>query len=89
METINVEVRVNQRVDVDVDLYLVIDSINELPITKRWNYVASIINSLPLETDEMTLEQKQITKKYLLSRLEKLENIALIASIRLTFLLCL
>lgn len=75
METINVEVRVNQRVDVDVDLYLVIDSINELPITKRWNYVASIINSLPLETDEMTLEQKQITKKYLLSRLEKLENI--------------
>lgn len=75
METINVEVRVNQRVDVDVDLYLVIDSINKLPITKRWNYVASIINSLPLETDEMTLEQKQITKKYLLSRLEKLENI--------------
>lgn len=75
METINVEVRVNQRVDIDVDLYLVIDSINELPITKRWNYVASIINSLPLETDEMTLEQKQITKKYLLSRLEKLENI--------------
>ena len=77
METINVEVRVNQKVDVDVDLYLVIDSINELPITKRWNYVASIINSLPLETDGMTLEQKQITKKYLLSRLEKLENVIL------------
>lgn len=77
METINVEVRVNQRVDVDVDLYLVIDSINELPITKRWNYVASIINSLPLETDGMTLEQKQITKKYLLSILKKLENVTL------------
>ena len=75
METINVEVRVNQKVDVDVELYLVIDSINELPITKRWNYVASIINSLPLETNEMTLEQKQITKKYLLTRLEKLENV--------------
>lgn len=75
METINVEVRVNQKVDVDVELYLVIDSINELPITKRWNYVASIINSLPLETNEMTLEQKQITKRYLLTRLEKLENI--------------
>jgi len=77
METINVEVRVNQKVDVDVELYLVIDSINELPITKRWNYVASIINSLPLETNEMTLEQKQITKKYLLTRLEKLENVVL------------
>ncbi len=75
METVNVEVRVNQKVDVDVELYLVIDSINELPITKRWNYVASIINSLPLETNEMTLEQKQITKRYLLTRLEKLENV--------------
>jgi len=75
METVNVEVRVNQKVDVDVELYLVIDAINELPITKRWNYVASIINSLPLETNEMTLEQKKITKKYLLTRLEKLENV--------------
>ena len=44
METINVEVRVNQKVDVDVELYLVIDSINELPITKRWNYIAQILN---------------------------------------------
>ncbi len=75
METVNVEVKVNQKVDVDVELYLIIDAINELPITKRWNYVASIINSLPLETNEMTLEQKQITKKYLLTRLEKLENV--------------
>lgn len=77
METINVEVKVNQRVDVDVELYLVIDSINGLPITKRWNYIAQILNALPLETNEMTLEQKQITKKYLLKRLEKLENINL------------
>lgn len=75
METVNVEVRVNQRVDVDVELYLIIDSINELPITKRWNYIAQILNALPLETNEMTLEQKQITKRYLLKRLETLENI--------------
>lgn len=75
METINVEVRVNQKVDVDVELYLVIDSINELPITKRWNYVAEILNALPLETDEMTLEQKSVTKKYLLSRLAVIKNI--------------
>jgi hypothetical protein len=72
METIYVEVKVNQEVGVDVDLGLVIDSINELPMTKRWNYFAQILNAVKLDSD-LTEEQKRIIKRFLINKLEPLE----------------
>jgi len=75
METIEVEVRVNQKVDTHVELYLVIDSLNELPMTKRWNYLAQILNAVKLDDKELTDEQKRIVKRFLLKKLEPLEAV--------------
>lgn len=73
MDAIEVEVRVNQVVDTHVELYLVIDSINELPMTKRWNYIAQILNAVKLDSNDMTEEQKRIVKRFLVKKLEPLE----------------
>ena len=75
METIEVEVRVNQKVDAHVELYLVIDSLNELPMTKRWNYLAQILNAIKLDDKELTDEQKRIVKRFLLKKLEPLKAV--------------
>jgi len=76
MDTIEVEVRVNQIVDTHVELYRVIDSINEAPLTRRWNYIAQILNAVKLDKDsELTEEQKRIIKRFLIKKLEPLETI--------------
>ena len=69
METINVELKLNHKVDIDVDLFDVIDAINNCEIKKRWNYIAQIINDVQLNLSDLTDEQKAIIKKYLTNKL--------------------
>ena len=44
MEKINIELKIEKTIDVDVELDDIIWGINDLPIKKRWNHVAKIIN---------------------------------------------
>lgn len=69
METINVELKLNHKVDIDVDLFDVIDAINNCEIKNRWNYIAQIINNVQLNLSDLTDEQKAIIKKYLTNKL--------------------
>ena len=70
METISVEIKVEKTIDVDVHLSDVIYGINDLPMKRRWNYVAQIINAIQLDLSELTDEQKQIVKDFLTKKLE-------------------
>ena len=72
MEQLNVEVKVNQQIDVEIELHDIIDSINNLPIERRWSYFANMLNRLELDSDGLNVEQKQIIKVYLTSKLNKL-----------------
>lgn len=70
METISVEIKVEKTIDVDVHLSDVIYGINDLPMVRRWNHVASIINAIQLDLSELTDGQKQLVKEFLTKKLE-------------------
>lgn len=65
MDTIEIEVRIDRKIDCSVPIADLIEGINELPIKRRWNYIAQIINGVELELSELTDEQKGIIKNYL------------------------
>jgi hypothetical protein len=69
METINVELVLDHKIDIDVRLDDVIDGINYCEMKKRWNYIALILNDVQLNLHDLTDEQKAIIKKYLTDKL--------------------
>jgi len=69
METIDIEIRIDRKVDVTVHVGDVIEGINEAPMKKRWNYIAQIINGVQLDLFDTTDEQRAIIKKYLTDKL--------------------
>lgn len=69
METINVELRLDHKVDIDVRIDDVIDSINSCEMKRRWNYISLILNDVQLNLSDLTAEQKAIIKKYLNDKL--------------------
>ena len=73
-ETVNIEISINKTIDVDVRIDEIIDGINYLDMKKRWNYIAQILNGIKPNLSELTDEQKELVKKYLLSKLELFNN---------------
>lgn len=69
METINVELRLDHKVDIDVRIDDVIDGINSCEMKRKWNYIALILNDVQLNLSDLTAEQKAIIKKYLNDKL--------------------
>ena len=69
METINVELRLDHKVDIDIRIDDVIDGINSCEMKRRWNYIALILNDVQLNLSDLTDEQKAIIKKYLNDKL--------------------
>ena len=65
METIKVEVKIEQRVDVDVNVYEIIDAIEMLPMKRKWSYLAMILNHISVDISDLTEEQKETVKKFL------------------------
>lgn len=80
--TIEIEYHIEQSVEVELDLHRILSAIYELPLKRKWNILAGIINNLepPLEPDEnqndepLTDEQKQIIKDYLVKQLKRFES---------------
>jgi hypothetical protein len=69
METINVELRLDHKIDIDVRLDDVIDGINSCEMKRRWNYIALILHDVQLNLSDLTDEQKAIIKNYLTDKL--------------------
>lgn len=70
METIDIELEINRKVDTTVHIADVIEGINNAPITRRWNYIAQIIKGVELDLADTTDEQKALIKKYLIDKLK-------------------
>lgn len=69
METINVELRLDHTIDIDVKIDDLIDGINNCKMKERWNYISLILNDVQLNVSDLTDEQKETVKKYLLDKL--------------------
>lgn len=70
---VTIEIDVQQKMDVDVHLSDIVYGINELPMPRRWNYVAELLNKINVDTDELTKEQKELVKKYLTTKLNAIK----------------
>lgn len=70
MGTINVELILDHKIDIDVRLDDVIDGINNCEMKTRWNYIGQLMNGVQLNLSELTEEQKGIIKKYLKTKLD-------------------
>ena len=69
MEKIEVELHVDRKFDIEVEIGDVLDAINALPMKRRWNYIAFILNGCSVDLSDLTDDQKQIIKKYLNDKL--------------------
>ena len=69
METINVELKLDHKINIEVRIDDVIDGINDCEMKRRWNYIGQIINGVELKLSGLTDEQKVIIKKYLTDKM--------------------
>jgi hypothetical protein len=70
MNKINVEVEVRKTVNVEVDVYEVIDSMNLMQMKDRWNLISRILRQVQVDLIGMEESQKEIIKEYLKRRIE-------------------
>ena len=69
METLEIEIHIDKKIDVDIRLDEIVGAINDCEIKKRWNYIAQILNAVQLSLSDLTEEQKSVVKKYLNDKL--------------------
>lgn len=69
METLTVELKIDRRVDVDVNIEEVVGAINNCVIKKRWSLVSNIINYVQLDINDLTEEQKLRVRQFLEQKL--------------------
>lgn len=69
---IQIKIRVNQTVDIVLDVEEIVSAVNELPVTKRWNAIAGMLNYIDFREEELTEEQQKITIDWLENKLQKL-----------------
>lgn len=70
METIEVIVKVEKEIPVEVHVADVVAAMNELPMKKRWNTIGAILNQVQMDLTDLTPEHRAIIKKYLENKLE-------------------
>lgn len=70
MDTIEIEVRIDKKIDIDVRIDEIIDGINNCAMKRRWNYIGQIINQVKLDLSELTDDQKEVVRKYLSGSLD-------------------
>ena len=69
MKTLEIEIHIDKKIDVDIRLDEIVDAINDCEIKKRWDYIAQILNAVQLSLSDLTEEQKSVVKKYLNDKL--------------------
>ena len=70
MDTIEIEVKVNTTIDVPLGIGFIINQINVMPITRRWNVIANILNGIESPITELNDEQREIIKMFLAKKIE-------------------
>jgi hypothetical protein len=73
MENITIDVRVDRTIEVNVGIADLIQGINDTPMKSRWNSVSQVLNGVQLSLSELTDNQKEIVKNYLISKLSLFE----------------
>lgn len=70
MGTINVNVKVSETVNIDLEVSEIIDAINENNCLSRWSLIGKILNGVEAHISKLTPEQKEIIKDFLSKKLQ-------------------
>ncbi len=70
MDGIKVQVEINKKIEIAIDPDLILDQINIMPLTQRWDYVANFLSCIEVRIDELSSTNKEVVRKYLKSKLE-------------------
>lgn len=68
-DTIEFEVEVNKKVDVNIHVVDIIEAINNSKMTTRWSSVASLLNGIEADVSDLTDEQKLVVIKFMKEKL--------------------
>ena len=75
MEEIEVEIQIDQKMEVKIRLDELIESINDMPIERRWNSIAQVINGIEVNVTELSEEQRDVVYRYLKKKLALFEKL--------------
>lgn len=75
MEEIEVEIQIDQKMEVKIRLDELIESINDMPIERRWNSIAQVINGVEVNVTELSEEQRDVVYRYLKKKLALFEKL--------------
>lgn len=71
-ETITVEFRVNQKFETEIDKGELLDALCNMPLTRRWSIVASLLNQIQLyEMSELDNQQRKTILSWLEFKVDK------------------
>ena len=60
------QIEIKGNIDAEVDVEQIINELNELPLMKRWQYIAKILNNVHLRNiDELEPGQKDLILNFL------------------------
>lgn len=65
MTTINVTTQIKRSIDLEVDIYDVIEAINCEPMSSRFNFIAQLLNGIETGKDKLTETQVEVIREYL------------------------
>ncbi len=71
---LELNIRIDRAVDLKVDEEDVVEAINGLPILKRWNVVARLLNELETDTGALNKEQLDIIRGFLERKLDEFKK---------------
>jgi len=72
---IELEVKLNQRIDIEVSVEEVVEAMNELDPARRWNLFAQMLNGLSLSPLELNQMHLKTVIKYLDSKHQVLKMV--------------
>lgn len=64
METIELKVKINETVGVQIPIEHITDALNKIPVTERWNAASQILNQLNLAITSLQPVQKAYVQEY-------------------------
>ncbi len=70
---IDVVASVRQDVTIQVTIEEVIESINEIDMVLRWNYLGKLLNGIDLKSEKITPSQHAMVKAFLERKIEQLK----------------
>jgi hypothetical protein len=74
-EKITVDFKVNSTFSTEIDSDEVIESLNNLPLKRRWGIVARILNQIQLdENHELEPQQRKVILSWLEYKIDKLKE---------------